>query len=275
MPRRHRPSKKILQAGIFLAVLTFVLGLPILAGTSVYPFAVVDGNSMYPKLQDGDLVFFKGINPDTVLPNGTIILFIQSYTGIPQLDALTRPIVIHRIINSIVEPNGSILYQTKGDNNALGDPGFVGSNHILGTPYEVIPKVGFGLMFLDSAQGLISIAVVIMILYLTENESKIRAEEQRKMFLGAIAQMVLNNEMSENTFRKIELAIEYGDGLQLDLLRDNLSVALVDWLKKGGLGKWSRRRVQCQKCGDIAWSFEGTRGNLLVICPNCTSSHEQ
>ena len=55
-------SKKI-GTFITIAVVALLLFLPFLLGTKTYPIAVVQGNSMYPNLQNGDLVLFKQANP--------------------------------------------------------------------------------------------------------------------------------------------------------------------------------------------------------------------
>jgi signal peptidase I len=225
---------------------------------------------MYPTLQNGDLVVFKGVNPTSVIPNGTIILFVQSDTGNSALDALIRPIVIHRIIGTVTESNGQVYYQTKGDNNALNDSQLVEANHVLGIPVKAVPRVGLVLMFFESPQGLVTIVVIVVILYMSNNETKIRSEKERKIFLGALAQMVLNDELSEATFRKIELATEYSDDLSLDRIRDPTSLAMLDWLKKGGLEyQWAQKKISCPKCSELASSFETAKGNLLIICPFC------
>jgi hypothetical protein len=52
--------------------------------------------------------------------------------------------------------------------------------------------------------------------------------------------MVPNDELSERVFRKFEFATEYGGGLRMDQIKDHLSLALLDWLKKGGLeNRWT------------------------------------
>jgi len=59
-----------------------VIFLPLYARTGTYPIAIVDGNSMYPKLQNGDLAYYIATNTANI-PNGTVIVFVQGDTAIP------------------------------------------------------------------------------------------------------------------------------------------------------------------------------------------------
>jgi hypothetical protein len=68
----------------------------------------------------------------------------------------------------------------------------------------------------------------MVLLYMSTNESKVKLERERKVFLGTLAQTVPNDELSERVFRKFELATEYGGGLRMDQIKDHLSLALLD-----------------------------------------------
>jgi signal peptidase I len=123
--------KKIGMVGA-VAVLLGLAALPFLFGTSTYPVSVVQGSSMYPALQNGDLVLFQAA-PQRVIANGTIIVFVQTGTGQSVLDSLLKPVLIHRIVGVVVQGDGKVNYQTKGDNNIQADPGLVPADRILGT----------------------------------------------------------------------------------------------------------------------------------------------
>jgi signal peptidase len=250
----------------------FVIGLPFIMGTSSYPISVVQGNSMYPTLQNGDLVLFGGAPSDRI-SNGTIILFVQSNSGIPLLDSLAKPVVIHRIIGEVAQPDGSVLYQTKGDNNQANDSQLIQANHVLGIPVKVIPKIGMIILFIGSPQGLVAIVAIIVMLYLGKIDLKAKSEEKKEAFLGALAQLALNDELPESVFRKFELAVKYYESVQIDRLTDNLSVALVDWMKKGGLETdWRTNNLKCPKCSKNAKTFESAKGNLLIVCSSCITT---
>src|SRR5712692_6480311 len=92
----------VLVIGIVLVII--FAGLPFFAGTRGYPIAIVDGNSMNPALHSGDLVIYAGTSAP--IANGSIIIFVQSATGISALDALLKPTIIHRVIGIGREPSG-------------------------------------------------------------------------------------------------------------------------------------------------------------------------
>jgi DNA-directed RNA polymerase subunit RPC12/RpoP len=85
--------------------------------------------------------------------------------------------------------------------------------------------------------------------------------------------MVLNNELTENIFKKLELAVKYSKDMKINDLNDGSVVALVDWIKRGGLDKgWKLGQLKCPECGSKAQAFESDNGLLLVICPTCQSN---
>jgi len=239
-------------------------------GTSTYPISIVEGNSMYPNLQNGDLVLFHSVPNPSQIANGTIILYVQTDTGVSGLDSLIRPVVIHRVIGVVSQSDGLVNYKTKGDNNLVPDPALVPASHVLGTPSAVIPKAGLIFLFIQSPQGLVATIGFIVIFYLGKNESKIKEGASKEAFLSALAQMSLNNELPETLFKKLELAVKYSDDLKVDDLRDGQVLALVDWIKKGALEyKWKVDAFGCPKCGSKARSFESKNSLLLTICPTC------
>jgi signal peptidase I len=264
--RRRRLVKRI-ETGILLLAAGILVGLPLALGTSTYPFAIVQGNSMYPNLQNGDLVIFTGAPTPSKIPNGTIIIFVQSSTGLPVLDSLTKPIVIHRVVG-IVQVSGSVFYRTKGDNNELDDPQLVPANHVLGIPAVVIPRVGVLFLFISSPQGLVAVTAVITIIYLGRMDEKASREERKDQFLRELAGMVLDGELPEQLFSKIELGIRYGK--QSD---GSLPIRISEWIEKGGLDhEWTVRKAACSKCSESSKIFEGSRNDALVACPNCLGS---
>jgi signal peptidase len=261
-------ARKVL-IGITLAALVGALALPLFMGTQTYPLAVVEGTSMYPSLQNGDLVVFQGVS-HPILANGTVIVFVQGGTGFSSIDSLIRPVVIHRIVGVVVQADGSVSYRTKGDNNALDDPGLVPSGDIMGTSAVVIPKAGLLVMFAKSPQGLVAVVGLLSLFYLGGFEAKAKEEDKRKAFLGALAQMALNDEISNDLFRKYELAVTYVDGLKLEEPMDGRSLALVDWIKKGALDhEWKAKRMACPNCDSSATVFESSNGLMFVACSSC------
>lgn len=108
---------------------------------------VVVSGSMEPVFYRGDIVViektdFLGINeinPDN-LKIGDIIVYNATWFSEP---------VIHRIIATNTDSNGTSYYTTKGDNNKVQDPAPVYHNQVLakvisiGNMPFVIPKIGY------------------------------------------------------------------------------------------------------------------------------------
>jgi signal peptidase I len=261
-------SKKI-AFGLSVAVIAVVVFLPFYMGTKTYPMAIVQGNSMYPALQSGDIVMFKAVGQKRI-ENGTVIVFVQSDTGVTMLDSLLKPIVIHRVVGALVQGDGTICYTTKGDNNGLNDPSVVEADHVLGTPLLVIPKVGLLLLFMISPQGLVATIGVITLLYLGSYEWKLNEEREKEAFLGDLARLVLDGELSEETFKKFEFAVKYMSGKESAAIKDGSTQALLDWMKKGGLKKgWKINKVKCPDCSSMTNGFESPHNLTLFICPHC------
>src|SRR5437016_2113617 len=133
-------SKRVLIVIAIIVPVVVLASLPLIAKTSTYPIAVVNGSSMVPALHNGDLVFYTA--PHGPVKNGTIIVFIQGGTGVNSLDSLLKPIVIHRVVGFGYEPDGSLYYETKGDNNVGTDPFATPASSILGVDSASVPYAG-------------------------------------------------------------------------------------------------------------------------------------
>ena len=248
--------------------------LPFMMKTRTYPIAIIEGNSMYPNLQNGDLVVFHTVPPQEIV-NGTIIVFVQGETGMSMLDSLIKPVVIHRVVDIIVQADGVINYRTKGDNNQDGDPQLVKGMEVLGTPNVIVPKLGILLLFIRSAQGMIAIIGFITLLYLGYYETKIKEDKKRSDFLGAIGQMVLKGELSEDLFRNIEIAVKYADDIKIDEINDGYVTAVINWVNNGGLDhKWKVEKVECPKCGLMATKLDDGK-DQVTICMKCEKEAQQ
>ena len=96
------------------------------------------------------------------------------------LDGLVRPVVIHRVIGEVIQSDGTVCYETKGDNNEDKDPFLTKSTQVLGVATQTVPKVGLLVLFLQSPQGLIATIGVISLGYLSFYDMKRKEEEERK-----------------------------------------------------------------------------------------------
>lgn len=127
-PRRRR---RLLTAALFVALLAlwwFTLGPLPLGGHAT--FAVVDGSSMEPTLQGGDLVVAR-TQPSYDL--GDLVVF----------PVAGGRVVIHRIMGGSAESG----WITQGDNNDRLDDWVVPDDRILGRAWVEVPDVGGALLW--------------------------------------------------------------------------------------------------------------------------------
>ena len=202
-------TKRILTTVIPVVVIAILVLAPFYMNTHSFPTAIVEGNSMYPNLQNGDLVLFHGVSNPNTIPNGTIIVFVQGSTGVSLLDTLTKPVVIHRVIGRVIQADGTVYYQTKGDNNALPDPQLTQADHVLGTPVGVIPKAGILFLFIQSPQGLVATIGFIVLVYLSNYDAKISEIRKKSKLLTMLSKKVFEGKMSVDEFRKLEVVLNY------------------------------------------------------------------
>ena len=269
--RRSVPSGRRIVIGLGVSLAALAMVLPLVAGTGTYPVAIVDGNSMYPSLHNGDLVFFAA--PSGPIQNGTIIVFVQQQSGVPALDSLLQPVVIHRVTGVGREPDGLAYYQTKGDNNEAPDPFVTDAPNVLGVPSVVIPFAGFPLIFAKSPYGMVTITAMVSLWFFTGIDTRLQEDEEKRRFIAVFARHSLNGDISLGQFERLKLAVEHYDEMPMDLLRDPTILSTVDWLRRGGLGKdWKEELQSCPQCGQEAFSV--TAGDkTLLVCPRCSEWH--
>jgi signal peptidase I, archaeal type len=111
-----RRTSAITWAAVIIAAVVVVAALHIALGLDV---VVVDGNSMLPTLQTGDLVLIVKENPTTISVGDVIV---YKYTGPFYGVYLSNVYIIHRVVY-IYYNNEVLCFVTKGDNNPLPDPG--------------------------------------------------------------------------------------------------------------------------------------------------------
>ena len=265
--KKRLPFKKQIVFGLAASAVVLLVGLPFFAGTGSYPLAIVDGNSMYPSLHNGDLVFFVGHRG--VIKNGTEIVFVQGGTGVGALDSFLKPILIHRVIGQGLEPNGVIYYQTKGDNNIAADPFVTDSGNVLGVPIFVIPYVGLPVQFLKTPFGLVTVSALATLYFLSGVDTKMNESNEKKRLIALFARHSLNGEISPIQYERLKLAVEFYDDVPADLLVDPTIISTIDWLKGGGLStKWKEEKVECTDCKAPSFRIIGGDKSFL-ICPHC------
>lgn len=120
------------------------------------PVVVVSSGSMRPTLNEGDLLFVKGVDSSDI-QNGTIIVFHAYWAPDPSIP------VVHRVVD-IMEVGGVLYFKTKGDNNEQADP-YISEYDVYGIVIGGIPYIGWIKLFFDST-GLLYILIAAIIIYL-------------------------------------------------------------------------------------------------------------
>jgi signal peptidase len=233
---------------------------PLLLHTSVYPVAVVQGNSMFPVLQNGELVIFRGINTENI-PNGTIIVAVEGGAPANFLNYLVRPVIIHEVFSRIVNQYGRVYYQTKGVNNPYPDPFLIPASNVLGTPVFAVPYLGFLFLFVSSSEGLVFLIGVLTVYYIESYErAKNKEKAARLRFLIPFVFLNFEKKLSNEALLRITQLAEHYE--ELASFGDPTALWLYSNLRK----KWEYRIVKCEKHGDDAAEFFGKDVLTLRIC---------
>ena len=94
-------------------------------------------------------------------------------------------------------------------------------------------------------------------------------DKKKQKFVGLLAQKVLSGEISQELFKRLELAVNYSNEFRIQELGDPAAVAVVDWVKRRGLERvWTFTKTACPGCSKESYAFEN-KDLMLVICPNC------
>jgi len=157
--KRVLALKKTLIRTLVLIVIVAACMAGFLSIRGVMPFLAVFGTSMEPELQAGNLILVEEVSPSDVR-EGDIIVFtipaaVREYYNYP-------PVVAHRVLKVRTSETG-ITFRTKGDNTGE-DPFTVRPQDLRGQVSKQIPFLGFPLLFFQSQQGLIFIALALVLL---------------------------------------------------------------------------------------------------------------
>jgi len=164
--------------------------------------------------------------------------------------------------------NGFIVTQSAATATTL--PASWANGGTVTTATVIVPKVGLFVLFLKSPQGLIATIGIISLAYLSIHDMKRKEEKKKEKLLAALSKKVINGDLPNEQFGKIELAIRYSDDIESFGIKDPSILAFVGWLKNGGLDQnWKLRNVTCNNCSGIALELRGEKNNSLAICPHC------
>src|SRR2546428_13964768 len=95
-------------------------------------------------------------------------------------------------------------------------------------------------------------------------------DKKKQKFIGLLAQKVLSGEISQELFKRLELAVNYSDELKIHELGDPAALAVVDWFKRRGVERaLALTETACPGGLKETYAFEN-KHLILGICPHCT-----
>lgn len=117
----------------------------------IKPLIVLSG-SMEPEIQVGDLALVKEVDVNSLKEEDIIAFRNESNT-----------VTTHRIVD-IIESNGEIYFETKGDNNKSVDVNLVPTSDVEGKFFKRIGGLGSFFMFIHEPLGLAVIILGILVI---------------------------------------------------------------------------------------------------------------
>ena len=172
--RRDDVQTVIMLAIVVVSVFAFWYGLRFAFKTE-QPLFYVDGISMLPTLQDGDLVLVQGEQnackihaaPKEADPPGDILIF---YSRLGKR-------IVHRAIDKRNE--GNIWYfETRGDNNLASD-GEIPEQNVVGKVVGRVPLLGYVFMFFEPLRVKVALILLwIILLMIVEFFPRLRKKDE-------------------------------------------------------------------------------------------------
>ena len=132
---------------------------------------IVLTDSMYPKIESGDLIICNMVEAQDIKVNDVISFFDPAGNG--------TSIVTHRVVE-IFEENGEIFFRTRGDNNNTDDKEPVPAENLVGIYRMRIAGAGNVAMFMQSTTGLIICVMMPIILMVGYDIVRRRIYDKKK-----------------------------------------------------------------------------------------------
>ncbi|MDD1748059.1 MAG: signal peptidase I [Methanomassiliicoccales archaeon] len=165
-------SRRLKAKHIPYVMLALLVGFVILLALSPITglrFDVILSGSMSSSINVGDLVVVTHHSPDH-LKVGDVIVFRSP---------ISNGQICHRII-SISQVDGSLVFQTQGDNNEDPDPFTLQSDNIIGKVQLCIPAMGYVVQWLRGPFGILAIIALGAATFLMPEKSKDEKKEKMK-----------------------------------------------------------------------------------------------
>jgi len=134
------------------AVLIVAAGLALAIHSHLATDLIVRSGSMAPAVPVGALVTVEGIARDELRPG--MVVTVAEGPGI---------LVTHRV-HRVVDHEGQLYLELKGDANRTPDPVLVPATAVVGRVTAVVPYLGFGLAALSMPAGQLTLLAVVALL---------------------------------------------------------------------------------------------------------------
>ncbi|MEM4140207.1 MAG: signal peptidase I [Nitrososphaeria archaeon] len=171
--KSSRSKVNILENVFFaiLLVITAIMLVSLILGTS--PFYYVEGNSMHPTLENGDLIIIYKVDFRS-LQVGDIIVFNSPVYNVR---------IVHRIKEIKLIGNEMVLI-TQGDNNRIPDPEYVREENYIGKYMGIrIPYVGYIGQILSPPVNYILIIMLLTYFVYTIFVEESKKKKEKKIIL--------------------------------------------------------------------------------------------
>ncbi len=165
--KRLLKQSEVAKTALILALVVggeyaLFFGLRAAFRTEYLPFHPVSSESMVPTLKVGDLIMVTGTEPRNVKVS-QIIVFHNPRNH--------EMLIVHRVMR-IIEKDGVLYFETKGDNNPGADswspyPG-VPERLLVGVVIGTIPYVGHVILFLKEPIGMMGIVLLTALVVIYE-----------------------------------------------------------------------------------------------------------
>ena len=127
-----------------------------------YSLYTIISGSMNPVIKVYDVILTTRIDDPSTIKVGDIITFLST-------SSISRDMVVtHRVLEIRKNPNGSLEFVTKGDNNKVNDPSEPASK-LVGKKVFCIPKVGIAIHmmknhFLQIILIIVSLSIMVFVI---------------------------------------------------------------------------------------------------------------
>ncbi|GGM67170.1 signal peptidase [Halarchaeum rubridurum] len=111
-------------------------------------------SSMSPAIEAGDVVVVDGVDPADVEERDVVTFHPPEGHQLASVERVT-----HRVVD-VVERDGTLYFETKGDANEQADSALVPASNVVGTVWFTIPKIGYVTQFAGTPLGTVTLVIV-------------------------------------------------------------------------------------------------------------------